>query len=277
MTNRSPSASCPSCGARASGKFCNHCGTSLEAGGCSQCGAVLPSGARFCSECGTTVPIGAANRGSAPSTSASVGSARGPLTYLPWAVAAVMLVAVTGYFLGAAASSGTPAMASEVAGGGAPFAGGAATGGTGGAPDISMMSPREKASRLYDRIMRYTEEGKKDSAQFFAPMALASFEMLGPELDLDARYDYGRVATETGSFDVAAAQADTILQKSPNHLLGLALVARIATLNGDAAIASTSWKVFLGARDSELKKALPEYQLHAADIEQATRMAKGGK
>ena len=192
-------------------------------------------------------------------------------------MAAVLLVAATAYYLGAGASSG--AVPADVGSNTAPFAGGAPNSGVpaGAAPDIGSMSPRERASRLYDRIMRYTEEGKKDSAQFFAPMALASFEMLGAELDIDARYDYGRVATETGAFDVAAAQADTILQKSPNHLLGLALVARIATLNGDAAIASKSWKVFLGARDSELKKALPEYQLHAADIEQATRLAKGVK
>ncbi len=189
-----------------------------------------------------------------------------------------MLVAVVGYFLGAGASSeSSPAPTADAASGGAPFASGAPSGGSGGAPDIASMSPRERASRLYDRIMRYTEEGKKDSAQFFAPMAMASFEMLGSELDLDARYDYGRVAVETGAFEVAAAQADTMLRKSPNHLLALALVARIATLKGDASIASSSWKVFLAARDSELKKLLPEYQLHLADIEQATRLAKGEK
>lgn len=33
----------------------------------------------------------------------------------------------------------------------------------------------------------------------------------------------------------------------------------------------------LSAEDAELKKALPEYQMHAADIEQATRLAQAGK
>ena len=192
--------------------------------------------------------------------------------YLPWGIAALILVSVLGYFAGRRVGGAPEASASATATPlSAPFANGAG----GPAPDISTMPPRERASRLYDRIMRYVEEGKKDSVQFFAPMALTSFEQLGPDLDLDARYDYGRVASETGSFDLAAAQADTILQKSPNHLLGLALSARTSTLRGDAAAAGRAWKAFLNARDAELKKALPEYQMHAADIEQATRLAQG--
>ena len=111
----------------------------------------------------------------------------------------------------------------------------------------------------------------------FAPMAMASFEMLGAELDLDARYDYGRVATETGNLDVAVAQADTILRSSPTHLLGLSLAARAADKQGNAALAAKTWKAFMAAKDAELKKNLTEYQAHAADIESATAMAKGGK
>lgn len=195
--------------------------------------------------------------------------------YAPWGVAALILVSVVGYFVGKGAEPSAPAGGSAGASPlVAPFANG---GGGGAAPDISNMTPRERASRLYDRIMRYVEEGKKDSAQFFAPMALTSFEQLGAELDTDARYDYGRVASETGNLDIAKAQADTILQKSPNHLLGLALSARTATLRGEAAVAAKAWKTFLSAKDAELKKALPEYQFHATDIEQATRLAQAAK
>ena len=193
--------------------------------------------------------------------------------YAPWGVAAILLVSVIGYFIG----KGTGGESDAVAGGASPLSAPFANGGGGAAPDISNMSPRERASRLYDRIMRYVEEGKKDSAQFFAPMALSSFEQLGAELDADARYDYGRVASETGNLDIAAAQADTILMASPNHLLGLALRARTATLRGDGASASKAWKTFLGAKEAELKKQLPEYQAHATDIDQATRLAQAGK
>ena len=208
------------------------------------------------------MPSGVAPRASAGSVS----------TYAPWVVAVVLLFSVVGYFAGRGMSGGSGAPAApDGAGLVAPFA----NGGGGAAPDISSMTPRERAGRLYDRIMRYVEEGKKDSAQFFAPMALSSFEMLGSELDLDARYDYGRVASETGNFDIAAAQADTILKQAPTHLLGLALAARTATQRGDAALAAKSWKAFLAAKDAELAKNLPEYQAHASDIEQATRLASG--
>jgi hypothetical protein len=273
MTNRTPSSStCPSCGARASGKFCNQCGAALAVGGCGSCGSALPAGARFCNECGASVS--AAGGGAVPPGGAPRPAASGVSTYAPWVVATVLLFSVVGYFAGRGTGGGSAAATpADGAGIVAPFANGA----SGPAPDISNMTPRERAGRLYDRIMRYVEEGKKDSAQFFAPMALSSFEMLGAELDLDARYDYGRVASETGNFDVAAAQADTILAKSPNHLLGLALAARTATSRGEAASAARSWKTFLSVKDAEMKKNLPEYQAHATDIEQATRMAQGAK
>ncbi len=202
-------------------------------------------------------------------------AARGAATYLPWAFAALLLVVVVAYFMGEGMSGTSSTTAAATGGPVAPFAAGGG-GGAGGAPDIANMSPRERAGRLYDRIMRYAEEGKADSAAFFAPMALASFEMLGAELDLDARYDYGRVAGETGNFALASAQADTILKLSPNHLLGLALAARTATQQGNGEAAAKVWKTFLAVRDAELVKNLPEYQAHGADIEQATRLAKGG-
>ena len=161
----------------------------------------------------------------------------------------------------------------------APFAtgGGGMTASGGRPPDLSTMSPRERAGRLYDRIMRYVEEGKADSAEFFAPMALASFEALGSDMDTDARYDYGRVASETKNYDIAAAQADSILRGAPTHLLGLSLSARTATIQGNSASAKKTWAMFLASRDAELKKKLPEYEMHAADIEQATRLAQGGR
>ncbi len=137
------------------------------------------------------------------------------------------------------------------------------------------MSPREQAARLYDRIMRYAEEGKPDSIRAFAPMAMGAFALLGPEMDLDARYDYGRVASEAEEFAVAAAQADTILRISPTHLLGLALAARVADRQARVDDAERYWKAFLSARDAELKRDLPEYQAHAGDIEAAVRVAQG--
>jgi len=274
---------CPECGAQATGKFCNQCGTSLTPSACTGCGATLDASSRFCSACGTPVAVntGRGRRGVSASASGPalrVAGGGGGATYLPWAIGAIAMLAVAGYLVNQNSSTAT-AGATAMAGGAldpsaAPFASG---GGGGVAPDISQMSPRERAARLYDRIMRYVEEGKKDSAQFFAPMAMGSFEALAGEMDVDARYDYGRVASETGNFAVAIAQADTILTAAPTHLLGLSLAARTATLQGKPADADKVWKKFLAAKNAELQKKLPEYEMHAADIERATRLAGGGK
>ena len=88
------------------------------------------------------------------------------------------------------------------------------------------MSPEEQADRLFNRVMRYSSEGKADSAAFFAPMALASIEALAP-LDAHRRYDLGLVALTAGDVARAGAQGDTILAQRPTHLLGLMLAARV--------------------------------------------------
>lgn len=278
MTNRTPSSTvCPACSAQATGNFCSHCGAALGASTCAHCAAPIAPGARFCQACGESVGSGGgggrratAEAYNAPTRGEPAGRTPDSVArFVPWAVAALLLIMVVSYMIGS--STSTPL---TVAQGGAPFALGA--GGAGSAPDIANMSPRERASRLYDRIMRYVEEGKRDSLEVFAPMALGSFELLGPNMDIDARYDYGRVASEVGNLDLAQAQADTILQQAPTHLLGLSLAARTATLRGDKAGASRLWEEFLRVKESELKKKLPEVEAHASDIELATRVAKGG-
>lgn len=243
---------------------------------CTNCGAALPQGARFCNACGTPV-VAVGTQTIRPRTAPNP---HGNAIYLPWGLAAVLLVASSAYFSGETGAESGPRGAPMAP---PPFSSGAAGAeaappSAGGAPpDIANMSPRERAGRLHDRIMRYAEQGKRDSVGFFAPMALASFEMLGADLDLDGRYDYGRVATETGNLEIAAAQADTILRAAPTHLLGLSLKARTATARGDAALAAATWKQFLAAREAELGKKLPEYGVHAADIELSVKLAAGGQ
>ena len=67
------------------------------------------------------------------------------------------------------------------------------------------MSPEERASRLFDRVMRYGEQGKTDSLKFFAPMAIQAYEMIGP-LDSHARYDMGMIGIVSGDVQLARAR-----------------------------------------------------------------------
>lgn len=141
------------------------------------------------------------------------------------------------------------------------------------APDISSMSPQERATRLFNRVMRYSEAGMADSAAFFAPMAIQAYEMIGP-LDTHARYDIGVIAAVSGAVPLARAQADTILRGAPAHLLGLALAARAADLAHDPTARAGFEKRLLAAEKVERPKNLPEYAEHQHDIDAALDAAR---
>jgi hypothetical protein len=141
------------------------------------------------------------------------------------------------------------------------------------APDISGLSPQERADRLYNRVMLLAAQGKIDSVQFFAPMALTAYQMLSP-LNTDQRYDMGRIGEVAGAFPLAKAQADTILRGNPNHLLGLILEARLASLAGDTAQLHSYERRLVAAQKTELAKKRDEYVRHNDDITSALAQAR---
>jgi hypothetical protein len=143
------------------------------------------------------------------------------------------------------------------------------------APDISAMSPRERADRLFNRVMLLSSDGKTDSAAFFAPMALAAIEALAP-LDAHQRYDLGLVALVMGDVSRASAEAEAILEELPTHLLGLVLAARTADLRGDAAAGSDFRQRLVAAEPAERARALQEYADHDADIRAAVASGRAG-
>jgi hypothetical protein len=141
------------------------------------------------------------------------------------------------------------------------------------APDISSLSPQERADRLYNRVMLLATQGKIDSVQFFAPMALTAYQMLSP-LNADQRYDMGRIGEIAGALPLAKAQADSILRENPNHLLGLILEARLATLAGDTAQLHSYERRLIAAQKFEAPKKREEYLRHQDDITNALQQAK---
>jgi len=229
--------------------------------------------------------------GATPSSPGAPAPATGLAATLPWAVAGIAFLALFGLLAGkgfnarrggtldapanalpnpaldnggpdqGAASDPNAAMA-------APFA--AAAGGGVRAPDISKMSPQELADRLFNRIMLLNDQGKSDSVQFFAPMGIEAFQMLeqqqGHPLDADQRYDVGRISLVAGAFPLARAQADTILQQHPDHLLGLLLAAEVADRTGNPAAKQEYAAHFRRVKSAQLAKKLPEYTRHAREI-----------
>ena len=262
-----PKAVCPVCGTEASGRFCANCGATLSAGKCAGCETPLSPGAHFCHRCGK--PVGTAISPPA-ATQPEPKRAAGISSSLPWAIAAVALLALlamsAGKFFNASKGSSLDAPANAL-----PQAGLDDRGQRG--PDISALSPQEQADRLFNRVMLLNTEGKKDSVMFFAPMAISAYEMLSP-LNQDQRYDLGRIAEVAGALPLAKAQADTILQSNPNHLLGLILASRIATLSGDASAGKKYQARFVAAEKSERARKLPEYDRHQNDIDAALADAR---
>jgi hypothetical protein len=264
MSTATAAKPCPNCSAPTTGRYCSECGAAVTDAICAACRSLLSPGARFCHRCGTAV-------GTAPI--ASTESRVTASSVLPWSVAAIALLALVALLAGQRFGGTRPAPATETPPADAPFASAAAPTEAGRAPDISNLSPRERADRLYDRVMRLSSEGKTDSIQFFAPMALSVYQTLGP-LDADLRYDFGRVAEVAGAPQIARAQADSILASDSTHLLGLVLGIRAAQLRGDSAAARDYAKRLLAAEPSENAKGLPEYQRHQGDILEALAEAR---
>jgi hypothetical protein len=181
---------------------------------------------------------------------------------LPWSIAGIALLALIAFvsaqrFSGAASTGDDNSQAAADAG--APSAAGAR------APDISNLSPAEAAVRLYNRVMGQHERGRADSVQLFAPMAITAYQQLG-QLDLDQRYDMGRIAAISGDEVLARAEADTILSLHPNHLLGLILAGNAARVRKDTAAQRAYHEKFVAAVPAERAKQLPEYITHENDI-----------
>src|SRR3990170_2338870 len=245
---------CPSCGAAATGRFCASCGSPLAGATCASCSAELSPGAKFCHRCGA--PAGA------------VALARAaPANPLPWIVAALAFLALFAMAAGRGFSA-RPGSSLDGSQNALPPAGlddpGMVPQGP-RAPDISNLSPQERADRLYNRVMLLASQGKTNSVQFFAPMAITSYQMLSP-LNIDQRYDMGRIGEVAGALPLAQAQADSILSEDGNHLLGLILQLRLAALARDTTRLRGYERKLLAVERTELARNRDEYTRHRDDI-----------
>lgn len=170
---------CPACGARGTGNFCARCGRPFGQADserlCRSCGAVTEPDALYCSECGAPV---------------SERPSRSLRDRLPWILSGLALVAfAVAISLMLGESTGERAEGMPPTGAVIPSPGAAAgeprarTGPAGQTPgragemdpagvDLSSMSGREAADRLFDRAMRTEAGGDTAQARFFAGMGI---------------------------------------------------------------------------------------------------------
>jgi hypothetical protein len=253
---------CPSCGAMSGGKFCSECGAPLGERACAKCGATMSPKAKFCPDCGTPAP-GAAPRGSAPGAVPT--PAGGLAEKMPWIIAGVALLALIAVIIVVVGKQGGGPATRNAAN--MPFDPNRGT------TDISNMSPREAADRLFNRVMTAAEAGDTGQVAFFGPMTIQAYGNATP-LDVDARLHIGMIQLLLGNPAGARAEADTIAQTSRTHLFGLVLRARAAEAEGNSAAARQAYTQMVDNWDAERAKQLEEYGQHEAVLAQARGAAR---
>lgn len=268
-------ATCPNCGAQAQGNFCASCGTPLRASTCPSCGAATPAGARFCTSCG--IALGVGGRG-------PVGGARpGGGEQIPWstlgwwAAGALMVIVILLLVFPIINPGGKGSQSQPGAMPNAPFAGG----GSGAPPDLSQMSPREAADRLFNRVMAAAENGDSSQVAEFMPMALQAYDMVGP-LDADARFHVSLLQRTNGDYQAALSTAEQGLEEAKDHLLLLGAAGTAARELGDTAKALKYYRRFLEVYDDQVGTDRSGYADHAplipdmkTEAEQFTAQAGG--
>jgi hypothetical protein len=218
-----------------------------DATACRSCDAVLPGGARFCTDCGTPVGEGAV-------------AARSNRRVVILAGVAIV-IAIFGSYVAVGrhvterSATVSPPHRSETPPTPA------------SAVDLTTMTPREAADRLFNRVMAADERGDRAEVARFAPMALQAYTRVVP-LDLDARYHLGLISLADGDLALARRHVADLLREAPDHLLGLILAVRLAESADDAGEAAQGAARFAAAYDAEIVKARPEYQAHRATIDQ---------
>lgn len=246
---KSKGSNCPSCGQAATGNFCQHCGATLGGRFCNQCGTDLPAGAAFCNQCGHKVS-GAEGGRRAAAAAAVTGE------NLPWWIAgvamfAVILVVGVNYVQPNGPVTPPPTQAPA----------------SGPAPDISNLSPVERADALFDRVMRTISAGDSTGAQFFLPMAIAAHDQARP-LDADRLFHLSMLNRTAMNLEAALDNAIEVLEANPDHILALAAAAEAAIELGEPDEAARHYQHLFDVYDAQMADPLPEYLDHIAISEQ---------
>ena len=137
----------------------------------------------------------------------------------------------------------------------------------GSPPDLSSMTPREAADRLFGRVMSAVEAGNQAEADQFLPMAIGAYARIDP-LSLDDRFHLSLLHAAAGDGASALSVAEEGLAERANHLLLLAAAAEAAIVLEDAETAERRYEQLVDSFDAEMAAGLPEYapEAHTGDL-----------
>ncbi|MDA0262078.1 MAG: c-type cytochrome [Proteobacteria bacterium] len=220
---------------------------------CPSCKAALQPEANFCHACGYSLTAG---RGGRKTNYGLIAV----LSVVAIGVIVITIAAITVERSGDRSPDRSPAPA-------------AASPTPGNLPDLSTMSPREAADRLYNLIMAALERGDAAEATRFAPMALQAYQRAGV-LGADAHYHVARIHLAVGDVEAVRRELAAIRRLVPKHLFGFTLEHALAELAGDRAGMARAYSGFADVYDAEMDATRPEYEGHRNHIEQF-RVAQG--
>lgn len=222
---------------------------------CPSCKAVTPPGAGFCPACGK------------PLRDQPARQQRDPLVVALYSIIGIAIVGtLAGLLYVASGNNVAPPPATSVA---------SSPPRSAPAVDLSSISPREAADRLFNRVMMAEEQGNKQEVMQFLPMALQAYDRV-EILDADAHYHIGLIHAAAGDLDQVRKQVEILKQFSPAHLLGLLLEYDIAEQSGDRAAATKASTAFASAYALEISSGKPEYEAHRNSIDKFFADKAGG-
>ena len=215
---------------------------------CPACGEENKVSARFCQACGRSVAAGDGGRFNAQT-----------LTVI--GAGLVTLLALGALF-------STVIDTSTNTGGNSAVTAPARTASTpaGQPPDLSTMTPREAADRLFNRVMMADEQGLADEVAQFAPMAVAAYDRL-ESLDTDALYHLGMIHAAAGDVDRARDATERLKAIVPKHLLVSVIEHRLATDTNDQDKAERAIDQFKANYAEEINVDRFEYDHHRRVID----------
>ncbi len=239
---------CPRCGASGDGKFCSSCGAALVAPECPSCGQQSQAGARFCNQCGGSLASDA-GQGAAPATSGSGDSATANMGW--WIAGALLagLILVVAWPIYGPGAQTPPASSAQ-----------GARAVDASSVDLTSMTPRQAADRLFERVMRAVSVGNQGEILSFLPMAIAAYERAAP-LDSDGSHHLATLLREAQRSEEALAVAAQALESAPDHLLVLSSAAEASVALGDEDGARGYYQHLLDVWDDEMAKGLVDYDV----------------
>lgn len=131
------------------------------------------------------------------------------------------------------------------------------------AVDLSQMTPREAADRLFGRVMSAAETGDSTQALQFLPMAIQAYDRARP-LDSDGLFHLSTLQRTDLDLEAALATARDGLATTPEHLLLLHAAGEAARELGDLDSADAFYATILDAWEREMASGNLDYDAHSS-------------